>query len=54
MTLFLNYLWGQVLWSPTDRECLTIVLYVVLGEPKVSEFDIALGVDEHILRFQTE
>lgn len=54
MTDFVDDFGGQVFWSSTDGKGFEISLDVVSGQSKVSEFDIAVGSDQYVFRFETE
>ncbi len=54
MTDFVDDFGGQVFGSSTDGKGFEISLNVVSGQSKVSEFDIAVGSDQYVFRFETE
>ena len=50
MSFLLYHLRCQVLRRPTYRKSIIISEYIVLGESKVSEFDVPISPNQHILR----
>lgn len=47
-----TYLRGNIVRSPTESACLRISKHVLLAHPKVSNFDVALIVQEDVVQLQ--
>ena len=47
-----DYFWWEVLGSPNHGPCLVSVTHVLLGQPKVSKFDMAFPIDEYVFGFE--
>lgn len=52
MGVALNDFWRQILWSSTECGCRFSRIGEELGEAKVSQFDIAILVYQHVLWLQ--
>lgn len=50
MSFLLYHLWRQVLRRPAYRKSIIIPKYIVLRQSKVSEFDVPISPNQHILR----
>ena len=44
--------WGEVFGTRTERVGETVGLDVGLGQPKITNFDMAVSIDEQILRLE--